>query len=188
MMVAGAAELARWREHPLQFVREVFKCEPDPWQAEELEAFPTVQRQALKACKGPGKTAFLAWIGWNYLVTRPHPKIAATSITGKTLDDTLWAEMAKWRAASPMLEALFEWQKQRIFLKESPETWFMSARTWPQSADAKAQADTLAGIHADYTLFMLDEAGGIPDAVMASAEAALASIVTLVPLAPPVNT
>src|SRR5262249_56383300 len=37
------------------------------------------------------------------------------------------------------------------------------------------QGETLAGLHADHILFILDEAGGIPDAVMASAEAALSS-------------
>jgi hypothetical protein len=35
----------------------------------------------------------------------------------------------------------------------------------------------LAGLHADYILFLLDESGGIPDAVMATAEAALAACV-----------
>ena len=35
----------------------------------------------MKACKGPGKTAVLAWLAWNFLLTRAHPKIAVTSIT-----------------------------------------------------------------------------------------------------------
>ncbi len=30
----------------------------------------------------PGKTAVLAWCMWHYMVTRPHAKIVATSITG----------------------------------------------------------------------------------------------------------
>jgi hypothetical protein len=51
----------------------------------------------------------------------------------------------------------------------------MLARTWPKCGDVKAQADTLAGLHADYLLFILDEAGGTPDAVMAAAEAGLAN-------------
>ena len=37
------------------------------------------------------------------------------------------------------------------------------------------QSETLAGLHADYRLFVLDESGGIPDAVMAAAEGGLAS-------------
>lgn len=169
--------LRRWREHPAQFVREVFKVEPDAWQLEILEMFPHNQRIALCAAKGPGKTTVLAWLAWNFLVTRPHPKIAATSITADTLADTLWAEMAKWQNCSPFLKEKFVWQKTRIFAKDHPETWFMSARSWSKTADADQQANTLAGLHADYILFLLDEVGGIPDAVMAAAEAALSSCV-----------
>src|SRR5476649_1539364 len=53
----------------------------------------------------------------------------------------------------------------------------MSARSWAKSADSHQQGNTLAGLHADYVLFILDEAGGIPDAVMPSAEAALSSCI-----------
>lgn len=169
------ADIDRWREHPAAFVREVFGVEPDAWQTDVLEAFPRCPRMAMKAAKGPGKSCCLAWIAWNFLVTRPFPKVAATSITGKTLADTLWAEMAKWQHRSPMLQACFEWQQSRIFNKEYPETWFMTARAWSASANSEQQADTLAGLHADYILFLLDEAGGIPDSVMATAEAALSS-------------
>lgn len=167
--------ITRWREHPATMVRELFKTEPYPWQEMVLEAFPHQQRMAMQACKGPGKTAVEAWLGWNFLLTRPQPKIAATSISGDNLRDNLWAEMAKWRQAAPLLSTLFEWTTTRIFARQFPETWWMSARTWPKTGDAQAQANTLAGLHADYILFILDESGAIPDSVMASAEAALSS-------------
>ncbi len=173
----AALTLGRWQRHPVQFVREMFGVVPDPWQAEVLEAFPHHQRLAMKACKGPGKTAVEAWLAWNFLVTRPQPKIAAISITAGNLADNLWAEMAKWRQRAPFLQERFEWTKTRIFNRESPETWWMSARNWSKTADRAQQGNTLAGLHADYILFILDEAGGIPDAVMASAEAALSSCV-----------
>jgi len=169
------ANIKRWREHHSQFVREVFGVEPDAWQAEILEAFPSNPRLAMKACKGPGKTCVLAWLAWNFLLTRPHPKVAATSITSDNLSDGLWTEMAKWQKKSPLLVAAFTWTKTRIFAKEHPETWWMSARTWPRTASREQQADTLAGLHAEYLLFILDEAGGIPDAVMAAAEAGLST-------------
>ena len=89
------ATLRRWREDPTTFVREELHVEPDPWQAEVLRIFPHNQRIAMKACKGPGKTTLLAWCAWNFLATRPHPKIAATSITKDNLEDNLWPEMAK---------------------------------------------------------------------------------------------
>jgi phage terminase large subunit len=169
--------ISRWRASPSGFVRDVFGVTPDPWQDEVLEAFLNSPRLAMKACKGPGKTAVEAWLAWNFLLTRPHPKVAATSITADNLADNLWAEMAKWRARSPMLQRGFEWTKQRIFSRHHPETWWMSARSWAKSADSHQQGNTLAGLHADYVLFILDEAGGIPDAVMASAEAALSSCI-----------
>jgi phage terminase large subunit len=165
----------RWRRDPLTFVREVFQTEPDTWQADVLQAFPTHQRLAMKACKGPGKSCVMAWLAWNFLLTRPHPKIAAASISGDNLADGLWTEMAKWQHKSPLLQQTFTWQKTRIFANDHPETWWMSARQWAKSANKQQQADSLAGFHADYTMFLLDEAGGIPDSVVATAEAALAT-------------
>jgi hypothetical protein len=174
--VTTAAERIRhWRENPLAFVREVFGTEPDLWQQDVLRAFPSSMRLAMKACKGPGKTCVLAWIAWNFLLTRPHPKVIATSITADNLADGLWAEMAKWQHKSRLLRETFTWRKESIASNEFPETWFMAARTWPRTANPAQQADTLAGKHADYMLFLLDEAGGIPDAVMAAAEAGLAN-------------
>lgn len=175
--MAPADHIRRWREHPDIFVREVFGITPDAWQDEVLQAFPTNQRIAMKACKGPGKTAVEAWLAWNFLLTRPYPKIAATSITGDNLADNLWAEMAKWQQRSELLKKTFTWTKTRIFANDHPETWWMSARPWSKSANKDEQGNTLAGLHADYIMFLLDESGGIPDAVMVSADAALSSCI-----------
>ncbi len=164
-----------WREHPSIMVQELFGVTPDAWQHDVLEAFPHNQRLAMKACKGPGKSCVLAWLIWNFLLTRYQPKIAVTSITADSLSDTLWSELAKWQQKSQLLQSVFTWTKTRIFAKEFPETWFVSARPWSRSADASQQGNTLAGLHADYILFVLDESGGIPEAVMAAAEAALSS-------------
>ena len=174
-MTLAQERLARWRESPVAFVRECLGAEPDPWQVEFLEAFPTNQRLALKACKGPGKSTALAWAIWNFLLTRPHPKVIATSITEANLRDGLWTELAKWQHASPLLKAAFSWTSTRIASRDHPETWFASARAWSKSADASQQADTLAGIHAERVLFVIDEAGGVPDSVAAAAEAGLAT-------------
>jgi hypothetical protein len=175
----AAERTARWRAEPIQMVREEFGVEPDPWQAEMLVAFadpsPEKSRIAMKACKGPGKTAGLAWAIWNFMACygRPgeHPKGAATSITGDNLDDNLWPEIQKWRSRSKYFEAAFEWTKTRIFARHHPETWFFSARTWQKTADKQQQANTLSGIHGAYVLFVLDESGGIPDSVMSTGEA-----------------
>lgn len=181
MKQAGLTEagekIACWRRRPSVMVRELFGAEPDPWQEEALDAFPSTQRLALKAAKGPGKSTVLAWIGWNYLLTRPHPKIGATSISAANLADGLWTEMAKWRLRSALTREKFVWTKTRIFAADHPETWFMAAKAWSQSADQAQQANTLAGFHADYVLFLIDESGAMPPAIVVTAEAALAGCV-----------
>lgn len=173
---APAEKLLLWKRRPDIFVREVFGATPDPWQDDVLKAFPTSQRLAMKASKGPGKSCIEAWLCWNFLLTRPHCKIAATSISSDNLRDGLWTEMAKWRHKSPLLTELFTWQKERIFCTQfEGRTWWMAARNWSKSADTNSLGNTLAGLHEDYIMFVLDESGGIPEAIMATAEAALSS-------------
>lgn len=174
-MNRAAERIKNWREHPSVFVKEVFGVTPDPWQHKVLEAFPHNQRLAMAACKGPGKSCVLAWLMWNFMITRPNPLIAATSITADNLADGLWSELARWMDKSEMLKKTFTWTKTRIFANEAPETWFMSARPWSRSGSAQDQGNTLAGLHADYIMFVLDESGGIPDAIMVAADAALSS-------------
>jgi len=181
-MTPAESKMREWRHRPTVYVREVLQASPDAWQDEVLEAIAAgvqahaVMRAALKASKGPGKSTLLAWLLWWFLTTRLHPKIPCTSVTGDNLSDGLWAEAAKWQQNSLLLKATFEWSAQRICAKQHRETWFASARTWPKGADASAQADTLAGVHADNVMFLIDEAGGIPDAVVATAEAGLANV------------
>lgn len=174
-MISHIQAIKSWVRDPVRFVRDNFLVEPDAWQTEYLQALVNNQKLALKACKGPGKTCVLAWSAWWFLATRPHPKIAATSVSSDNLSDGLWTEMAKWMSKSTFLKSSFTWTKTRIFNNEHPETWWMSARSWSKSASDEQQANTLAGLHADYIMFIIDESGGIPSSVMAAAEAALAN-------------
>lgn len=155
-------------------VRELFDVTPDAWQDEALEAFPTSPRLAMKACAGPGKTAVLSWIGWNFLLTRPHSIGGATSVSGPNLRANLWTELARWRAKSPILMKLFEQTQKAIFARVSPETWKLEARTWAQDADASQIGNALAGLHGEYVLWLLDETGDYPDAVMPVCESIFA--------------
>lgn len=174
-MKPAAAKIKAWRENPPLYVYENFQVTPDKWQEAHLWALVDRDRLGLKACKGPGKTCVLSWDAWWFMSCFPMPKLAATSISGANLQDGLWTEMAKWRARSQFLTEAFEWQKSRIYAKDHPERWWMSARTWRDGADSSQQANTLAGLHEDYMMFLIDEAGGVPDAVMSAAEGALAT-------------
>lgn len=170
MTESPARKLAEWREHPAQMVRELFHVQPDAWQEEALEAFPRERRLAMKSCKGPGKTAALAWLGWNFMLTRPFPIVGVTSISGDNLKANLWTELARWRNKSPLLMRLFEQTKTEIFSREHPQTWRMEARTWAKDADAQQIGNALAGLHAKYVMWLLDESGDYPNAIMPTCE------------------
>lgn len=182
-MTAGQAKIKRWREQPETFVVDQFGVEPDAWQLETLRAFadPTKQRISLQACAGPGKTAVLAWCGWNFLSCYgdrgEHPKGAAVSITGDNLDNNLWPELAKWQGRSEFLKSAFTWTKTRIFANDHPETWFLSARSYPKSATPEEQGKTLSGLHSKFVLSLIDESGAIPVTVLRAAEQALSNCV-----------
>lgn len=175
------ATIRRWREQPVTFVVDNFGVEPDAWQVDALNAFadPAILRISLQACAGPGKSAVLAWCAWNFLSCYgdigEHPKGAATSITQTNLRDNLWAELSKWQSRSPYLSTMFQWTAERIFAKAHPETWFLSARTWPKTASQDEQGKTLSGLHSQFVLAEIDEAGAIPLTVGRAAEQALST-------------
>lgn len=182
-MTAAQERVRRWRTDPTSFVIEQFGVEPDAWQRDVLSVFPdpTKPRISLQACAGPGKTAVLAWCAWNFLACYAekgeHPKGAAVSITSDNLKDNLWPELAKWQGRSPFLSEAFTWNKERIVANDHPETWFLSARSWPKSATPEEQGKTLSGLHSKFVLALIDESGAIPVTVLRAAEQALSNCV-----------
>lgn len=174
-------KIRRWRKDPVFFVRDQFGVEPDVWQAEALHAFadPKTKRIAMKACVGPGKTSLMAWCAWNFLSCygskTDHPKGAAVAVTADNLKDNLWPELAKWQSKSAFLRTAFVWTKERVFLKEKPETWFLSARSFPKTANADEQGRTLSGLHSQFILYLIDESGDISPAVLRAAEQGLSN-------------
>jgi hypothetical protein len=177
----ASTRLREWRIDPIKFVREVFKVEPDAWQLDVLAMAGKSGRKriAMKACAGPGKTAVLAWLGWHRLTCfagkNEHPKGAAVSITSDNLKDNLWAELAKWQNNSSFLLHAFQWQKERIFAKDHPETWFLSAKGWSKTSDSDAIGRTLSGMHSVFPFYLIDESGDIPPNMVRSAEQGLTS-------------
>jgi len=173
-----ADQIREWRLNPLKFVLDVFKIEPDNWQAETLRALggnpnPT-RRLAMRSCTGAGKSSLISWVGWQrllcYAAEGEHPKGAALAITKDNLQDNLWAELSKWQQRSPLLMEAFNWTKSIIAAKEHPETWFLSARSFAKDADQEAIGRALSGLHSKFPFILLDETGDMPSSVGRAAE------------------
>lgn len=180
-MTPAESEIKRWRDDPLYFVVNELHAEPDQWQAEGLRAFanPETRHISLQACVGPGKSALLSWCGWNFLACYGdrghHPNGAAVSISADNLKDNLWKEFAVWRDRSEFLRSTFEWTKERIFARQFPATWFISARSWSKTANAEEQGRTLSGLHSKFILYLIDESGDINPAILRAAEQGLSN-------------
>lgn len=162
-------------------MREAFGAEPDRKQIKVLEKFATSQRIAMQACKGPGKTAVIAWCIWNFML-HENANVIAVSLSGATLKTNLWKELALWRDRCAMLRQEFEMGERKIFKVPTqehpnyPETWFCHARTWSKTEDEKVAAQTLQGLHSKWAMVALDESGGMPDAIMVAADGIFAEI------------
>lgn len=165
--------MRRWRKDPVAFVVDCFGVEPDEWQVDALRLlggdWDPKRKVCFKACTGPGKSATLAWAGWHRLACfaakGEHPKGAALSVTGGNLKDNLWAELSKWQARSSFLQAAFVWTKEKIYAREHPETWFLSARSYAKDANPEAIGRALSGLHSQFPFVLLDETGEMPTAV-----------------------
>ncbi len=182
-MISAQRNLKEWRENPKKFVWDQFKATPDKWQEDVLDAFASgdadKQRICLRACAGPGKSTVMVWCGWNFLscYAEPgeHPKGAAMSITAENLKNNMWAEFAKWQGRSAYLRDSFTWTSEKIYCNQYPETWFISARSFPKTANAEEQGRTLSGLHAKFVLYLIDESGDISPNVLRSADQGLST-------------
>ena len=204
------AKLKEWTLNPLRFVSEVFDLDGSPGkriseqQREGLECYRRIITAKLKSARnipmsqqekddakrigicvhsghGTGKTAFAAWCLLHFLVCRPYCKVPCIAPVGPQLKTNLWPEVHLWIRRSRILPDLIKWQAEKIYFKEVSGTeWFAIPRTVNVKASPEEQAETLAGIHADNMLVIVDESSGVPDPVFRPLEGGLTGPLNLV--------
>ena len=163
----------KYRNNPSLFVRQVLKCKPDPWQEELLKAVKGKERKiSVRSGHGTGKSTVASWvIIWYFLMKHPC-KIVLTAPTSSQLFDALFSEVKSWFKKLPEgLQELFEITSDRVILKSAPQDAFISCRT------ARAEVpESLAGIHSDNVLLVIDEASGIPEQVFEAAAGSMSGV------------
>ena len=151
--------IPRYRKDPLLFFKEVTHFEPDPWQREAAVAVSQHRRVAIRSGQGVGKTALEANLMWWFIACFSYPRIVCTAPTMQQLDNVLWAEMAKWLDASPVLQMMFTWTKTRVYMNGYDRRWFAVPRT-------ATKPESLQGFHEDNMFFVVDEASGVADPIL----------------------
>jgi len=161
---------------------------PKSWQKEELLSMaehirtnknliaqgkpPTVYKSATASGRGPGKSAFFAWVTLWMLTCVPGSSTIVTANNEAQLKTKTWAELGKWHT----LMVNSHWfERQAMSLK--PAEWFEDALKKQLKIDSTyyyAQAllwseenpDAFAGAHNQSgILVVFDEASGIPPAI-----------------------
>ncbi len=155
--------LSHWRRNPVEAVKDWFGVTPEGYQGDMLndlfDPSKTVHRVSAKSGHGVGKTSTEAWAMWIFLTTRAHSRVVATAPTQSQLKDILWPEAAKWHARMPdELKAQWDISETHIRAKESPKTWFATART-------SNKPENLQGFHGDQIMVLVDEGSGVPQNV-----------------------
>jgi len=125
---------------------------------------------AIESGVGTGKSSSLAMLIIWFLFVHKDAQIPCTAPTSAQMYNALWKEIALWVGRMPQeLQDLYEWSSEYLRIKERQETWYARART-----ASKDKPEALAGVHADYTLAVIDEASGVMDEVFEKGEGTLA--------------
>ena len=166
--------MKRYHRDPVKFAREVIGMDPDDWQCELLEAVanPKIRRVTCRSGHGVGKSSAVAMAAIWHVLMRVPSKTVVTAPTSAQLFDACFAEMKNIaKRLKPPFDDLLEIKSDRIELKSSPESTFISCRTSRQE-----QPEALAGVHSPSTLLLADESSGIPESVFEAASGSMSGI------------
>lgn len=164
--------LKLWQNDAISFVKDVIDVTPSEQQLELLYNVSKEKRITIRSGHGTGKDASVSWVIIWFLCTRAFAKVACTAPTARQLSDILWSELSKWFRRSKVADD-FVIQKDKIFQKDNPKEWWARAISVSAKASKEEQAETLAGLHGDHLLIVVDESSGVNDPVFVPLEGAL---------------
>ena len=177
--------ISRQQEDGLEAYRRILTAKLKLWKAQPM----TAQEQddarkmgiSVMSGHGCGKTTWAAWCLAHFMTVRPYCKIPCVAPAGTQLRTNLWPEVKLWLRKATWLQDCIQHQAEKIFWKEAEgKEWFAFPRSVNVKATAEEQAETLAGIHADNMLIIVDEASGPPDPVFKPLEGGLTGPINMV--------
>jgi hypothetical protein len=169
--------LARWRRDPVAFCMEAFPDDrvkvPQWWQANVLWDLARHRYVSVAAGHGVGKSFLIGRAAWWLMITKKvpgeHLKVPCTGPSGNNIEDVLWHEIRSTHSElHPFLRDEFVVNSDTAFHVSRIETeegegsygdaWFAKLRT-----ASKEKPENMQGFHGKPTLFIVDEAAGVPD-------------------------
>ncbi len=144
----------------------------EPWQAKVFQAIRDGKKRiSIRSGHGCKKSATLSILVLWGLLTHRGCKIPVVAGGQSQLVDTIWPEIAIWwrRLPEPLRDQI-DIQKERVVVKVAPDEAFAVART-----ASKDNPQAMAGFHAPFLMFLVDEASGVSEAAYEVAIGALST-------------
>lgn len=172
------------RLNPIWFHENILNSkENDPWQEELYESVADVWRKqkgiptkynheglnkiTVRAMHGPGKTFGVAgtmhWFNYCF-----HGTIVCTAPKEKQLRTRLWPAFRK------VMTKADEGYKRLMKVDTTKIVW-CGDEDWVAHAETASEPENLAGYHADYLLFIVDEATGVKEEMFPVIEGAVST-------------
>jgi len=145
---------------PVIFAEQILHVHPDSQQKNILRSFYTGRKRVtIRSGRGSGKTWLAGILIWHFLCTRYFSQVYATAASGGTVSGALWPTLGKiYEGMEPLFKDQFEFMAASIRHRQYNHTWFAMTRT------ARAEnPSAMAGAHAKYMLYVIDEASGFTD-------------------------
>jgi len=162
--------LAYYYDKPVPFAHD-FYCSYHPTiekldenQQDVLNSIHLHKATSARSGTGTGKTSALALVAAWYLLTRPLSMVVVTGPKFDQIKDTFWNEFQRWQLYSPM-GRYFHIGSDKIQPVFANQLFGKSADMWAITARTCREPQGLAGLHADDSLFICDEASAIEDLI-----------------------
>lgn len=153
---------------------------PDAWQRAVLKRVgqrrkelrlglrKTAARIAVRSGHGPGKSALIAWLIYWFMSTTDRPRIVATANTASQLEKKTWMELGLWHKRARNRHWFIYTATQLMRKGNENRGWRADAIPWSEH-----RSEAFAGTHAEYVMYLFDEASAIPDTIWEVSEGAM---------------
>lgn len=174
----------RYREHPVEFFREILGCEPWHKQIEIIEAIRDSPRVAVRSGHKVSKSHTAAGVALWFYCSFDDARVCMSSVTARQVEQILWRELMMLRARAGRCITCKRDDPEGLLIKRPcPHSALITgelghlARTGLKSDDFREivgytgrEAEAVAGVSGRNVLFIFDEASGIADAIFEATE------------------
>jgi phage terminase large subunit len=150
--------LGEYRKKPEDFITEVLGSKPWDKQTQIIQSAFDNKYTAVKTCNAVGKSYIAARIVITYLMLYPGSIVVTTAPTWRQVTDVLWREIG-----TAVKKA--EQRGFKLTDKEVTQAGLNMDTDWFAVGLSTSRPENFFGYHADNILVVVDEAGGVDEAI-----------------------